>query len=64
MIDNDKWPKWLTKFKVYVGKRLFSYLEKPEPEIDEALLLTLLAADGFENTETRAYRKIIRGRVS
>lgn len=64
MIDNDKWPKWLTKFKVYVGKRLFSYLEKPEPEIDEALLLTLLAADGSETAETRAYRKIIRGRVS
>ena len=63
MIDNDKWPKWLTKFKVYVGKSLFAYLEKPEPEIDDALLLTLLAADGSETAETRAYRKIIRLRV-
>ena len=63
MIDNDKWPKWLTKFKVYVGKSLFAYLEKPEPEIDDALLLTLLAADGSETAETRAYRNIIRLRV-
>ena len=63
MIDNDKWPKWLTKFKVYVGKRLFSYLEKPKPETDIALMQTLVAANGDETAESRAYKKIIRERV-
>ena len=63
MIDNDKWPKWLTKFKVYVGKKLFGYLEKPKPVVDEDILLQLLDADGNETAETRAYRKLIRSRV-
>jgi hypothetical protein len=63
MIDNDKWPKWLTKFKVYVGKRLFSYLEKPKPETDITLVKTLVAANGDKTAESRAYKKIIRERV-
>jgi hypothetical protein len=62
MIDNDKWPKWLTKFKVYVGKKLWTYLDKKEPEIDAEYWLTITGEDGQETPESEAYLKSIQKR--
>jgi hypothetical protein len=62
-LKHDNWNAWLTKFKNHVGKKLFTYLDKPKPELDNSLRSSLLAPDGEPTAETRAYDKLIRQRV-
>ena len=61
-IDNVKWPSWLTKFKVYVGKKLWSYLDKDEPEIDPDYWLSITGENGEESPESEAYLNRIHKR--
>jgi hypothetical protein len=51
MIENDKWPKWLTKFKVYVKKKLWTYIDREELEIDTESCL-LIAEQDVESCQT------------
>jgi hypothetical protein len=62
-LKHDNWNAWLTKFKNHVGKKLFTYLDKPKPELDNSLWVSLLAPDGEQTAETHAYNKLIRQRV-
>ena len=61
-IDNNKWPSQLMKFKAYVGKKLWSYLDKDEPKIDPEYWPLITGENGEESPESEAYLNSIHKR--